>query len=282
MLAFAKDITQKKPQHPDEDQDSKLKQYMDYQRKLNHPQLVYHSLRYGKNNLQEAIQSSKSDPQKLEDYLQKSFPFSYRFADSKTIVMMLKKLYSGHNNSSQWYRMNPYYQAVAFDCMSLFVVFYNQLIRDSSKLLEDYTISEGVEIDFEDWTYLFFNDLDFHIGVKTDTARYPFAKRNQAIEDALEKKMQNNSSRAEALKSIRDEFEIDDVSIKVILGKKIVNEDLELFHTPMKNHIYDYLRQNQKGSWDSIDGESLMDQAYSFGSHLKVWVWKKKEKKGRW
>ena len=39
------------------------------------------------------------------------------------------------------------------------------------------------------------------------------------------------------------------------------------------------LTQQQKGSWDAMDGETLMDQAYNFGSQLKIWTWGKKKKK---
>ena len=36
MLAFALDITQNKPANPKESENDEIKQYMDYQRKLNH------------------------------------------------------------------------------------------------------------------------------------------------------------------------------------------------------------------------------------------------------
>jgi hypothetical protein len=280
MLAFAKDITDRRPRHIGEDQDSKLNQYMDYQRKLNNVGIVNHSLKYGKDNLKEAIHAAKVNPKTLEEYLAKNFPCSSRFADASTLLSMIKKMHRGHNNSSEWYKMNPFYLALFFDCLHLFVIFYNQLIQDTSKLVEDYTISGGAEIDFEDWTYLYFNDLDFHIGVQLNAERYPFSKRNHAIEEAVEKEIGEGKSQKEAYQKVKSEFEMDKVSIKVVLGQKIGSEDLELFHTPIKNPIYEYLRENQKGSWDSIEGESLMDQAYSVGSRLKVWVWKKK--KGRW
>jgi len=39
------------------------------------------------------------------------------------------------------------------------------------------------------------------------------------------------------------------------------------------------LTHQQKGSWEALDGETLMDQAYNFGSQLKIWTWGKKKKK---
>ena len=91
MLAFAKDITQNKPQHPRENQDTKLKQYMDYQRKLNHSRIVYHCLRHAKKQLQEKLQSAKSDSYTLETELNQSFPISHKFAEAETLLVMLKK-----------------------------------------------------------------------------------------------------------------------------------------------------------------------------------------------
>ena len=53
MLAFAKDITQSNPKHSQEDQNPELREYMDYQRRLNHERLVYHSLDHAKTELRE-------------------------------------------------------------------------------------------------------------------------------------------------------------------------------------------------------------------------------------
>ena len=74
MLAFALDITQNKPASSKESEDDELKQYMDYQRKLNHERLVHHSLDYAKNQLQENIDSS--DSEKGSQFLQNFFAVS--------------------------------------------------------------------------------------------------------------------------------------------------------------------------------------------------------------
>ena len=90
MLAFALDITQNKPANSKESEDDELKQYMDYQRKLNHERLVYHSLDYAKNQLQENIDSP--DSEKLSQFLQNFYAMSQRFADADTLMLMLRKL----------------------------------------------------------------------------------------------------------------------------------------------------------------------------------------------
>ena len=96
MLAFAKDITQGQPKISKESEDDELKQYMEYQRKLNHERLVYHALDYAKNHLQLNTQKLEGDEKKLSDYLKSAFPNSHRFADAETIMLLLRKLVNGH------------------------------------------------------------------------------------------------------------------------------------------------------------------------------------------
>ena len=95
MLAFALDITQNKPKSSKESDNDELKQYMDYQRKLNHVNLVKKSLEYIKDQLQENMDSGASD--KLSQFLQNSFPLSSQFADADVLVQMLRKLMNAQN-----------------------------------------------------------------------------------------------------------------------------------------------------------------------------------------
>ncbi len=277
MLAFAKDITQNKPKHPEEDKNDELKQYMEYQRKLDHERLVYHSLDHAKTYLHENIQKCAGDTEKLNAYLKKAFPISHRFADGDGLMLMLRKLVNGHNSTNNWYRMNSYYHAVVYDCMQRFVKIYNRLLKEYPEKAKEYRVSEGVEVDFDDWVFLYFPDLDFHIGKPLEYTHYPFAKRNKAIEEEVDKEVAAGKSREEALNAIKEDYEIDEMSIKALLNKPITQKDLELFYTSVENPIYEYLMPKQEGRWGFMDGESLLDHSYYMGSQLKVWVWRKRE-----
>lgn len=277
MLAFAKDITQNQPENSKESENDEFKQYMDYQRKLNHERLVHHSLDYAKNHLQLNIQKADGDEEQLNGYLQNAFPVSHRFGNAEKIMLLLRKLSNGQNSSTNWYRMNAYYHALVYDSMKRFVKIYNQLIQDDPEKAKEYGASEGVQIDFDDWVYLYFPDLDFHIGHELGYTHYPFAKRNKAITEEIEKNVKAGQSREEALKSIKDDFEMDDTSIKVLLGKPISNEDMELFYTSVENPIYEALTEVEDSRWGAMDGESLLDHSYYMGSNLKVWEWRTRE-----
>ena len=275
MLAFVLDITQNKPANSKENENDEVKQYMDYQRKLNHINLVKHSLDYAKNQLQENIDSSESE--KLSQFLKNIFPISHQFADVETLMLMLRKLMNSHNSSNNWYRMNSFYHAVVFESMKEFVKFYNLLLVESPEKAKDLGVSEGTEVDFEDWSYLYFQDMDFHIGKSLSYTHYPFAKRNKAIEGKWQEKIEEGKSKAEALKTIQADYEIDDTSMKILLGQKISPPDLELLYTSVENPIYEALTEVEDGRWGVMDGESLLDHTYYMGAHLKVWEWRKRE-----
>ena len=275
MLAFVLDITQNKPANSKENENDEVKQYMDYQRKLNHINLVKHSLEYAKNQLQENIDSSESE--KLSQFLKNIFPISHQFADVETLMLMLRKLMNSQNSSNNWYRMNSFYHAVVFESMKEFVKFYNLLFVESPERAKDLGVSEGTEVDFEDWSYLYFQDMDFHIGKSLSYTQYPFAKRNKAIEEKWQEGINEGKSKAEALKAIQADYEIDDTSVKILLGQKISPPDLELLYTSVENPIYEALTEVEDGRWGVMDGESMLDHTYYMGAHLKVWEWRKRE-----
>ena len=129
MLAFALDITQNKPKSSKESDNDELKQYMDYQRKLNHENLVKHSLEFVKNQLEENIESS--DDAKPSQFLKTIFPISHQFADIETLMLMLRKLMNSQNSTNNWYRMNSFFHAVVFETIKEFVKVYNQMLVNS-------------------------------------------------------------------------------------------------------------------------------------------------------
>ena len=278
MLAFAKDITKNISSHPEEDKNSELKEYLDYHRALNHERLIYHSLDHAKTNLQNGMTEAAGDQEKLQNYLKHNFPVSGEILKgADTIIFMLRKLINGQNSTNNWYKMNAYYLALAYDSIKNFIDIYNKITQKNPDTAEEFKISEGMEVDFDDWVYLFFPDLDFHIGKELEGSHYPFAKRNKAIEENISKETTTGKSFEEALELVKEKNGIEDTSINFLQKKEISKKELELFYTSVENPIYEYLTEREDGSWGAVEGESLLDQAYYLGSTLKVWVWRKKE-----
>ena len=268
MLAFAKDITQKEPNHPEEGNNAKLKEYMDYQRKINHEKLIYHSLDHTKTYLQKTINDMRGDENKIKEYLEKAFPMSHRYADSDTLMLMLRKLVNAHNASNNWYRLNRFYFGLVYDAINRFVRIYNRLVREAPEKSEEYGITPRVEIDFDDWVRLYFHDLDFMIGESTPYLHFTFRKRNLAIEGFIKEKVEAQTPRADALLGASKEFNIEDDAVKILSHKTIDPKDLELFYTSAENPIYEFLYDS--GSEEGfLDGECLLDHSYFLGHQLK-------------
>ncbi len=268
MLAFAKDITQKEPDHPEEGQNAKLKEYMDYQRKINHEKFIYHSLDHAKSYLQKTINDLRGDENKLKGYLEKAFPVAHRYADSDTLMLMLRKLVNAHNASNNWYRLNRFYFGLVYDAMNRFVQIYNRLARETPEKSEEYGIIAKLEIDFDDWVRLFFNDLDFLIGQPLPYVHFTFRKRNRAIENLIQKKIDSGKSREEAIEEASKEFNIEEDAVTILLNKTIDQKDIELFYTSAENPIYEFLYDTASEE-GFLDGECLIDHSYFLSHQLK-------------
>lgn len=268
MLAFAKDITQKEPKHPEEGQNAKLKEYMDYQRMVNHEKLIYHSLEHAKNYLQKTINDLRGDENKLKGYLEQAFPVTHRYADSDTVMLMLRKLLNAHNASNNWYRLNRFYFGLVYDAMNRFIQIYNRLVNEAPEKSSEYGITDKVKIDFDDWVRLFFHDLDFLIGRPLPYVHFTFRKRNLAIENSIQKKIDVGKSRKEAIEEAAKEFNIEKDAVIILSNKTVDQKNLELFYTSAENPIYEFLYDTTSEE-GFMDGECLVDHSYFLSHQLK-------------
>jgi hypothetical protein len=268
MLAFAKDITQKEPNHPEEGQYAKLKEYMDYQRKIHHEKLIYHSLDHAKSYLQKTINDMRGDENKLKGYLDQAFPVAHRYADSDTVMLMLRKLLNAHNATNNWYRLNRFYSGLVYDAMSRFVQIYNRLVREAPEKSEAYGIIDKLEIDFDDWVRLYFHDLDFLIGQPLPYVHFTFRKRNLAIEDSIQKGIDSGKSREAAIKEAAKQFNIEEDTVTILSNKTVDQKNLELFYTSVENPIYEFLYDTASEE-GFMDGECLIDHSYFLSHQLK-------------
>ena len=268
MLAFAKDITQKEPNHPEEGKNAKLKEYMDYQRRINHEKLIYHSLDHAKNYLQKTINDMRGDENKLKEYLEQAFPVAHRYADSDTVMLMLRKLLNAHNATNNWYRLNRFYSGLVYDAMSRFIQIYNRLVSDAPEKSDEYDITDKLEIDFDDWVRLYFHDLDFLIGQPLSYVHFTFRKRNLAIENSIQKRIDSGKSREEAVTEAAKEFNIEEDAVTILLNKPVDQKNLELFYTSVENPIYEFLYDTASEE-GFMDGECLIDHSYFLSHQLK-------------
>lgn len=268
MLAFSKDITDRDYTHPEEEKNAKFKQFMDHHRGLNHERLVYHALEHAKTHLEKSINDFRGEAAKLEPYIQQSFPGAHRFCNHDELILMLRKLINAHNATNNWYKMNGYFQCVVYDSLERFVKFYNRLFRESPEKAKEYGISENAEVDFDEWVTLFFNDLDFLIGLPPRYVHYIFIKRNHEIENHLKSEQDAGTPPEDAVEKANEEFHLEPSAKKILLGQKIDQKDMELFYTSVENPIYEHL-YDPHSSESLMDGEPLIGLAFFMAFQFK-------------
>lgn len=268
MLALAKDITQTSYAHPEEAALPKLKEYMDYQRKLRHDLIIYHSLDHAKTLLRKNMDERGDGQDKLAGYLKEAFPFSHELTGADNLLLMLRKLVNAQNSTNNWYRLNQFYSAVLYDCVERFVKVYNKLVNEQPEKAREYNLSDGVEIDFDDWASLYFPGLDFMLGKKPAYVHYVFMRRNEAIEEAIAAHTKGGKSKKEALEAIRDDFDLDPETVKIVLGEKMEHKDQELFYTSAENPIYEGLYDPNSES-NVLDDDAPIDRSYFLAHVLK-------------
>ena len=205
---------------------------------------------------------------KLKGYLEKAFQVTHRYADSDTVMLMLRKLLNAHNATNNWYRLNRFYFGLVYDAMSRFVQIYNRLVREAPEKSNEYGITENLEIDFDDWVRLFFHDLDFLIGQPLPYVHFTFRKRNLAIEMAIQKEIDSGKPRKEAIESAAKEFNIEEDAVTILLNNSVDQKDLELFYTSVENPIYEFL-YDTASTEGFMDGKCLIDHSYFLSHQLK-------------
>ncbi len=261
MLAFAKDISITDPDHPEEEKHPQLKDYMDYQRKLKHDQLIFHALDHAKTYLQKNQSDCEGDEAKLKEYAENAFPYSHKFTDPDTLLMMLRKLINAQNSTNNWYRLNGYYFALVYDCLERFVKIYNKLVKDNPEKAKEFNVSDGVEVNFDDWVQLYFHNLDFLLGQPIHYPHFIFRKRNKALEEAVNAEVKGGKTLEEALKFLEQDFQINPDDINAMAGKQIQPSDLELFFTSRETPIYEYLYESNS-EFGFMDDECPIDHSY--------------------
>ena len=206
------------------------------------------------------------ETEKQKEQLKKLFPFSHEFTNPDNLLLMLRKLINAQNSANNWYQLNQYYFALVYDCVERFLETYNNLLKKEPEKAKAYDVSDGVEVDFDDWVQLYFHGLDFTLGKKTRYPHFVFMRRNSAILEAMSAEMKGGKTKEAALEAIKDEFGIDPAAIKIILGTPLDHKDLELFYTSVENPIYANLYDSSAGF---MDEEALIDHAYFMAHQLK-------------
>ena len=175
MLIFAKEIGKREHHHELEDKLPELKQYMEYQRKL-FPYTVVRAgldlaykevddiMNYVDNDHRPPTDSSRQEyPADIEQWYKNRFPWTSAFLKVEDLHFMLVTLIKAMDSFRTHETASTYHWPVLYDCIHNIIQVYNSLVRDDPGNSRDIHLSNGVEVNFDDFINNYWFDLDFMI-----------------------------------------------------------------------------------------------------------------------
>ncbi|PIP73478.1 MAG: hypothetical protein COW89_02475 [Nitrospinae bacterium CG22_combo_CG10-13_8_21_14_all_47_10] len=281
MLIFAKDIGKRDHKHALEDKLPELKQYMEYQRKL-FPYTVVRAgldlaykelddiLNFVDNDYQPPADSSRQEyPSDVNQWYKNRFPWSSAFLKMEdmhfALVVLVKAMDSFRTHESA----NAYHWAVLYDSVHNIIQVYNDLIRNDPGNSRDIHLSNGVEVDFDDFINNYWFDLDFMIFSQADYPHARHQERKFSIEEEIKDIMSEGVEPLTALEKLEPPFKLDFSTLKLLRRDPVETRFLELKSVPDTGNecIYkEFVEVPQHGRLSVIDAEYLKNCPVAVGA----------------
>ena len=280
MLIFSKDIGQRDHIHALEDQLPDLKCYMEYQRKL-FPYTVVRAgldlaykevddiLNFVDNDHRPPTDSNRQEyPADVDQWYRQRFPWSSAFLKMEdmhfTLVTLVKAMDSFRTHEAG----NSYHWTVLYDAVYNIIQVYNSLIREKPDQSRDIHLSNGVEVDFDDFVNNYWLNLDFMIFSQADFPHARHMKRKGTVEEMIQQRMADGEEPLVALENIEPDCKPDEGTLKLLRRDPVETRLLELISHPETGKQYDsinkeFVENPQYGKISIIDADYLVNQEHS-------------------
>ena len=274
MLIFAKDIGQRDHQHELEDKLPELKQYMEYQRKLFPYTVVRAGLDLAYKEIDDIMSFIDNDYQPLEDSSRREYPsdvkqwYTNRFPWTSaflkmedmhfTLVTLVKVMDSFRTHESA----SAYHWPVLYDSVHNIIQVYNSLIRDDPGNSRDIHLSNGAEVNFDDFINNYWFDLDFMVFSQADYPHARHQERKNSMEENIKEGMAEGMEPLAALEKLDRRFKLDEAALKLLRRDPVETRFLELKSNPETGNKFDgmeYVEDPQHGRLSIIDAEYLIN-----------------------
>jgi hypothetical protein len=240
MLIFAKDISNRDHKHSREDDDPKLKTYMEYQRKLFPYTIIRAGLDLAYKELDDILEYQDNDNQPPEDSSRKEYPadigqwYKTRFPWSSAflkmedmhfaLVTMVKAMDSFRTEETP----NSYHLAVLYDAVHNIVEIYNGLLKQNADQARDIHLSSGALVSFDDFINNYWSHLDFMILSQPDFPHAVLMPRNREIEEDIKNRMADGDEPLKALEAIAATFHLHATTLAMLRRDPVKTDDLNL------------------------------------------------------
>ncbi|MBT5470037.1 MAG: hypothetical protein HOK41_05495 [Nitrospina sp.] len=257
MLIFSKDIGQRDHIHELEDKLPNLKVYMEYQRKL-FPYTVIRAgldlaykevddiLNFVDNDYRPPADSNRQEyPSDVDQWYRQRFPWSSAFLKMEDLHYTLVTLVKAMDSFRTHETANSYHWAVLYDSVHNIIQVYNSLIREKPDQSRDIHLSNGVEVDFDDFINNYWLNLDFMIFSQADFPHDRHMERKEAIEEAIKQRMAEGEEPLAALENLKPELKPEEATLKLLRRDPVETRLLELTSFPETGKQYESLYQNK-------------------------------------
>jgi len=275
MLIFSKDIGERDHKHAREAENQALREYMEYQRKL-FPYTVIRAgldlaykelddiLNYIDNDHQKPEGSMRDDyPSDIPDWYRQQFPWSGSFMEMEDMHSLLVMLIKAMDSFRTYERGNAYHWTVLYDSTRNIVKVYNELLGADPTHARDIQLSQGTEVNFEDFINNYWPHLEFMVLSKPDFAHTRLMERVQQVEDFVKERMADGEAPLVALEQAGKQYDLDPATLS-LLRRDPISPDLAALKTfSLKESPFEPLSQIiPEGDDSPFAGLSLLDAEY--------------------
>lgn len=281
MLIFAKDIGERDHKHAREAENPALREYMEYQRKL-FPYTVIRAgldlaykelddvLNYIDNDHQKPEGSMREDyPSDIPDWYRQQFPWSGSFMEMEDMHSLLVLLIKAMDSFRTYERGNTFHWTVLYDATRNITKVYNELLSADPAHARDIQLSQGVEVNFEDFVNNYWPHLEFMILSKPDFPHTRLMERVQQVEDFVKESMAEGEAPLAALEQAGKQYKLDPATLSLLRRDKISPDQAALETFPLKESPFESLNQLVPESDDtSVTGLSVLDAEFEKNFNL--------------
>jgi hypothetical protein len=282
MLIFAKDIGERDHKHAREADNPALREYMEYQRKL-FPYTVIRAgldlaykelddiLNYIDNDHQKPEGSMRDDyPSDIPDWYRQQFPWSGSFMEMEDMHSLLVMLIKAMDSFRTYEKGNTYHWTVLYDATRNIVKVYNELLSADPTHARDIQLSQGTEVNFEDFINNYWPHLEFMILSKPDFAHTRLMERVLQVEGFVKERMADGEAPLVALEQAGKQYDLDPATLS-LLRRDPINPDLAALEAfSLKESPFESLAQTIiEGDDSPFTGLSLVDAEYEKNFQLR-------------
>jgi hypothetical protein len=160
-----------------------------------------------------------------------------------------------------------------YDAVYNIIQVYNSLIREKPDQSRDIHLSNGVEVDFDDFVNNYWLNLDFMIFSQADFPHARHMKRKAMIEEMIQQRMADGEEPLVALENIEPDCKPDEGALKLLRRDPVETRLLELISHPETGKQYDsinkeFVENPQYGKISIIDADYLVNQEHLMKQQL--------------